>query len=229
MFRRLLTGGFRKRYDVINYLIRSRGYHRYLEIGTRFGRCLERVRCAERVGVDPSPRRAVPGCKVHPVTSDVFFERNTDEFDLVLIDGLHLSEQVLRDFYNSLNVLAGGGAIILHDCNPQREEMQSKDPSVAEAGNWSGDVWKCIVYVRRFLPTLFCRVFNFDTGTGVVIPPRRDRIELTAEVMARATHLFDHLSWQDLVAHRDEYLGLIRTKRDFLRELDRWSKEFAAG
>jgi hypothetical protein len=106
-------GHFKKRYDVINYFAKRQRAKRYLEIGTRGGRTLQRVQVAHKVGVDPSPGPAGPGCTVYTKSSDEFFAMSDERFELIFIDGLHLAEQVLRDIWNSVAALAPGGAILL--------------------------------------------------------------------------------------------------------------------
>jgi hypothetical protein len=52
---------------------------------------------------------------------------------VIFIDGLHTFEQTLQDSYNSLNYLAQGGVIILHDCNPPSEASSTPAQSIPEA------------------------------------------------------------------------------------------------
>ena len=211
---------FRKRYDLINYFIRTRDDRTYLEIGTGGGRCFERIRCASKTGVDPAPRRVLQGWNILRMTSDDFFQANTARFDVIFIDGLHTSDQAIRDIFNGLAALAEGGVLFVHDCNPATEQMQIKDPRLARDGQWSGDVWKAITYVRRFLPDLFCRVFAFDKGVGVIVPDESaDRPAYTVERERQALEFFEGLSWGDLQQNRNVYLGLIETLGDFEAEL----------
>ena len=213
---------FKKRYDVLNYFARLRNCKSYLEIGTATGRCLQRVGCSHKVGVDPSPRAEGPEWQVWKMTSDSFFAANRSKFDLVLIDGLHLAGQVLRDIYNSLDALNRGGVIALHDCNPSTEEAQLPDESLAEGNKWNGDVWKAIAYVKKYEPGLFCQVLDLDHGVGVIIPRDYERRPaLTAEIEEKAQSYFDSLSWHDLQKNRGELLGLIDNREDLQEELER--------
>jgi len=52
---------------------------------------------------------------IHRVTSDVFFEKNTNNFDLIYIDGSHYGEDVYKDSINSFKFLNVGGFIIFDD------------------------------------------------------------------------------------------------------------------
>jgi hypothetical protein len=66
------------------------------------------------------------------------------KFDLIFIDGLHTAEQVKKDFENALKILSPDGFIVLHDCNPEKEE-HTIVPRPTERGHWNGDVWKFAV------------------------------------------------------------------------------------
>ncbi len=214
---------FTKRYEAINYFVRARRARRYLEIGVATGRTFERVRCAEKIGVDPRPKRVEPGWTVHRTTSDEFFAGAPGRFDVVFIDGLHLAEQVLRDIANSLAYLNPGGAILLHDCNPPTEVAGSRDASLADKGAlWNGDVWKAIAYVRKFQPGLFCRVLDFNEGIGVIIPRDYGAVpRLGPPVLAQAQEFLDRLSWKDLESDRRGLLGLIPNRAELEDELRR--------
>jgi hypothetical protein len=212
---------FKKRYDVINYFIHARRTHSYLEIGVRTGTCFRRVRCSDKVGVDPKPGAVDPGWQIHKTTSDDFFAANQRTFDVVFIDGLHLAEQALRDIFNALACVAPQGVVVLHDCNPATKRAQTRDLELARAGEqWNGDVWKAVAYVREHCDDVFCRVLDIDQGVGVIIPtdsfkPRA----LTDEDERRAQEFFETLSWKDLVANRTERLGLIAGRRELERQL----------
>ena len=84
------------RRDVINYIVEKYQLMHYLEIGVRDPEAtFNKVRCKNKTGVDPEPL----GKEVNfPCTSDEFFDMIKDEedlkFDIIFIDGLHLTEQV---------------------------------------------------------------------------------------------------------------------------------------
>ena len=205
----LKSGRLSHRADIINYFVRTRRYASYLEIGTSKGRNLSRVRCARRVGVDPRPRGQVKGATLRALESDAFFRDNTETFDLIFIDGLHLSEQVYRDVLNALAILRPGGLILLHDCHPATEEAQERDEALVATGAWNGDVWKTVAYLRQHAPELFCQVIDVDHGIGVVRPRRNVALEEHRARESDAARFFDALRWSDLVERREELLGLV--------------------
>lgn len=206
--RRLFRRRPEKRYEILNHLIRTRGYQDYLEIGVSTGRSITRVRCRHKTGVDPNPRVEPRGWTLYAKPSDEFFASNREHFDLVFIDGLHLAEQVFRDLLNSLSVLRPGGMVLLHDCHPVIEIEQRRE-TPPESRAWKGDVWKAIVHVRRSFPEIFCRVIDLDQGMGVAVPRQGAKLpETTPDLEADAKRQFDILDYEDLEGGRNELLGL---------------------
>ena len=52
-----------------------------------------------------------------------FFSTNSRLYDIIFIDGDHCAHQVRQDVLNSLETLALGGIILLHDVFPDREHL----------------------------------------------------------------------------------------------------------
>jgi hypothetical protein len=147
----------KKRTDLLNHLATKYNLKRYLEIGVQNPiQNFDKIVCEYKVSVDPDPKAHATFCK----TSDEFFEiisgmaeqyqvpRNDGgndthykTVDLIFIDGLHTAEQVKKDFENALKVLSPNGFIVLHDCNPLKEE-HTIVPRPTERGHWNGDVYK---------------------------------------------------------------------------------------
>jgi hypothetical protein len=149
------------RYNIVNDLIAKHGYQTYLEIGVDQGESFDRVTCPVKHGVDPHGDRAT-----HKMTSDEFFNKNTNIYDIVFIDGLHLAEQVQRDIENSLRVLSLNGSIVIHDCLPREEQHQLREHTPGQT--WTGDTWKAIAELRFTRQDLFIIVVDCDWGCGVV-------------------------------------------------------------
>ena len=53
--------------------------------------------------------------KKYKMTSEVFFKKNTFDFDVIYIDGSHLAENVLNDCISSWSCLKKNGILILDD------------------------------------------------------------------------------------------------------------------
>lgn len=159
------------RTDLLNFLCSRYESPSYLEIGCAADENFDRIDAPHKVGVDP-----VRG-GTHPMTSDVFFDQTDEDFDVVFIDGLHLEQQVTRDFANSERHLNDGGVIVLHDCLPPT--FQSTDPSIMQralargqavdsVGMWCGEVWRAVLKLRR-RDDLDIALWPDDLGCAVVL------------------------------------------------------------
>ena len=196
----------RTRTDLLNHLIATRGYRRYLEIGVRDPRHnFERVDAQVKDSVDPAPRRPVK----FKMTSDAFFADRqaagaAPPYDLAFIDGLHLAEQVERDVVNCLAHLAPEGTIVLHDCNPTSERAQTE---VYEPGaHWNGTVWKAWAKLRATRPDLSMCVVDIDEGCGVI---RRG----SQPLLALPSLDYSAMTYDLLAARRQELLALVSVEQ----------------
>ena len=161
-----------KRWDIINYLIEQNNYINYLEIGVNDAMCIRQIKAQHKDGVDPYPGSEIGGGEFpeinYPISSDQFFDliKNHDiKYDIIFIDGLHHSNQVDKDIFNSLNHLVSNGTIVLHDCNPPEYEIQLVP---RQTGIWNGDVWKSVVRLRHNNPNIKINVVDTDWGVGIV-------------------------------------------------------------
>lgn len=149
------------KYEVINYLIDLYNYESYLEIGIDGGDNFNNIDCAYKIGVDPNKKYDK---LTHHMTSDKFFENNTEKFDVILIDGLHISDQVIIDIENGLKFLNPMGTIIMHDCLPNSEQAQLRERL---GDHWNGDVWKAFAYYRK-RNDLYMFTIRTDQGLGII-------------------------------------------------------------
>ena len=146
------------RWDLIQHIINKYNCTTYLEIGCDKDQSFSRIKINKKVGVDP-----ISGGTIRD-TSDNFFIKNKDKFDIIFIDGLHHYEQVIKDIYNSLDILNDNGHILIHDCLPRTIAHQAIP---RYRGSWNGDVWKSIVELRTKsnLEVFTCEI---DFGVGVI-------------------------------------------------------------
>jgi len=199
----------------------------YLEIGVSRGQAFQRISADVKIAVDPAFRlsgrtRELADANARTThyfetTSDDFFENEAaflerHPVDVVLIDGLHTYEQVVRDVEYSMRYLRDDGVIFLHDCNPpfelagRRAESwddfisQQKGPLVI--GIWNGDVWKAIVHLRSTRPDLVVGVLKCDQGVGFV---RKGQPESTLSYTPEQVRA---LTYADLKADRKRLLNL---------------------
>jgi hypothetical protein len=150
----------------INLLAESLKAKSYLEIGVATGATFDDVQIAHRVAVDPefgfNPiTRQNPSTELYTQTSDEFFLSQPLErlFDIVFIDGLHVFEQVVRDFHNAIIHSHGRSVIILDDTLPSdifsaipngHEAIKFRRAAGLPGGNWHGDVYKLVFYIHDF-------------------------------------------------------------------------------
>ena len=193
------------RWDIINFLISKYDLKSYLEIGVQDYTCnFEKIKAEEKVSVDPYPRSL---CDFVGTSDEYFASIPKDKmFDIVFIDGLHHSEQVIKDIYNSLDHLNGGGFIVLHDCLPQTEHNQIVPD---HGGEWTGDVWKAFVHFRCKYP-LF-EMFTIDTDWGCGIITNGYQKTYNEGVIP------EKLDWEHYVQNRDEMMNVVSV--DYLKNL----------
>lgn len=178
------------RTQLIQSIINRFGYGSYLEIGCANDHNFNQINIAKKIGVDPGQGGT------HRMSSDDFFANNTIMFDIVFIDGLHISDQVDRDIDNALKFLNPNGTIVMHDCNPAVEEAQRQYVVISD---WNGDVWKSFVKVRG-KPDVDAIVGNFDHGCGVLrVRPNLQQITIDES----------QLTWDNLVINRQAWLRLV--------------------
>ena len=139
----------------------------YVEIGIKRGVSLDQARrdTPRIIGIDPTPsvlpviarKPHVANAQIYELTSDEFFERYDltellgGPVVLAFIDGLHLFEQVLRDFANLEKHSDDRTVILLHDCIPFNAETATRERTT---DFYSGDVWKAPLALRRHRPDL---------------------------------------------------------------------------
>ncbi len=184
------------RTEIINALIKKHSYKKYLEIGVRNPtHNFNAIEAEHKVGVDP----ATTAQATHCMTSDEFFRQNSQDFDLIFVDGLHHAEQAYKDVINGLNCLAEGGSIVVHDCKPRSYEAQLV-PRVQTV--WNGDVWKAWVLLRFKRDDLTMFVVDADEGCGVIQKGEQLPIEIQGQ-----------LSYDNLVENMQEWLNLFSVEQ----------------
>lgn len=194
------------RWDIINYLVDKNNYKSYLEIGVQdYNSNCAKINIEHKTAIDPFPR----GKCDFVGTSDKYFSSISDDvkFDIIFIDGLHHSDQVIKDIENSLKHLNIGGTIVVHDCLPETFANQVR---VDHGGEWTGDVWKAIVYLKGRRDDLNIKVVNHDWGCGIIQRGTQnliDKLEL------------EEIQWSLFEERRDEILSVV-SEQEFLKLYD---------
>lgn len=144
----------------------------YLEIGVRHGASLALAH-GRAIGVDPHPEIDVDlpaTAQLFDITSDGFFETKADAAldrapDLVFIDGMHLFENVLRDFMQVERRAHPATVVVIDDVFPNnpRQALRKRATKV-----WAGDVWKIFTSLQKYRPDLI--LLPLDTApTGLLL------------------------------------------------------------
>ncbi|PRZ20075.1 class I SAM-dependent methyltransferase [Flavobacterium granuli] len=210
------------RSEIINFLMSLTDSENYLEIGVRNPKSnFLKIKCNNKYSVDPG-LESEKNVADFAVTSDVFFELleqnklnkiNSDiKFDVIFIDGLHLSFQVEKDILNSLKYIKDDGFIVLHDCNPPTEYHQRENYYYrnSPAGIlWNGTTWKAFYKFRHYKSL---KSICFDTDWGVGVFSRND------------LPLFNHLDEMKNEFYEFDILDENRSKFLNLNSFDNWVK-----
>lgn len=179
----------------------------YFEIGIDRGISLSFSKCRS-IGVDPAfaITQVIPNnTRLFKEKSDTFFEREKrlshlfkDPIDLAFIDGMHLAEYVVRDFYNTEKFCAKNSIILLDDVLPEQLEMTER---ARWRSTWTGDVYKIIPVLRKYRPDLEIGVFESFVGPyrkGLAVVKNLDPAntilkehyeEIRTEILGQTYHL----------------------------------------
>ena len=133
------------------------------------------------------------------MTSDEYFSKFKDKFDIIFIDGLHHYEQVKKDIFNSLEILNSNGIILMHDCLPKNLGAQAIPRTEIE---WNGDVWKAFVEVRTN-PELDSYTCYADHGIGIIFK-RKNKTLLNINI-----NNFKKLKFNDFYNNYKNYMNII--------------------
>jgi len=107
----------------------------YVELGLHVGETFVKVQPhAEKLyGVDISQNTYLESLKrfhnvnIHYCTTDLFFDNFSEKIDMAFIDADHCIEGAKRDFDNVLSRLSPGGIILLHDTDPETDDLIRPD------------------------------------------------------------------------------------------------------
>jgi len=223
------------RLTLIQRIIQVANFKTYLEIGTQSGKSLLPLKCKYKIAVDPEfciPfEKKLKWLIKNPLNiRNKYFEETSDDFfnkrksilnkksgiDIILIDGLHMFEASLKDVLNSLKHLDNEGVIIMHDCYPPciasatpatSKEDASKKGIAGWTGEWCGDVWKTIVYLRRvFSDSLDVYVINTDYGLGIV--RMKNRIKRPINIDKKMFDDINRIQFEEIMQNPKTMIGL---------------------
>jgi len=196
------------RVDIIQSVIDKIGATRYLEVGVHSFTNFSKIKCSQKVAVDPKPRykkyNKLDNELVIEKTSDEFFsDDNIEKFDVVFLDGFHEASQLKRDIDNSLNNLSENGIIVCHDCNPMGYLQQAFPPMS------NGDCWRAFAGIVSDRDDLNAFVINCDHGVGIIKKKNYTKEEISYKI--------SNLTFDEFEKGKREILNLCEYP-----EFDRW-------
>jgi predicted O-methyltransferase YrrM len=219
-------------YQVLRWIHRILQPANYVEIGVHKGISLEQaIRSTPCIGVDPAPsveHELSPAVTIYELTSDDFFAKHNPEellggpVELAFIDGLHLFEQVLRDFVNLERRASPDAVIILHDCLPLDAVTAARERTT---DFYAGDVWKATLALRRRRPELEMVIVP-TAPTGLCLVRGLDRANRELErTLPEIEAEYRGLGFDYYEAHRDDMPASIANDKEAVRD---WLKSRSA-
>lgn len=161
---------------IINHLIKTNNFTKYLEIGVddpevNFGL----INVTTKHSVDPCVEFETDNVDYKYTSDDFFSYLESDKlelpsdykWDVIFIDGLHISTQVDRDFNNAFNHLSENGFILIHDANPPTLWHAREDYLVdGIRTSWNGTVWKVIYKLNALRSDLVVHTVGGEGADG---------------------------------------------------------------
>jgi len=184
--------------DLLNYIAGKIKAESFLEIGTyNPNHNFNKIKIQRKVSIDPDPKAEA----IIRMTSDEYFEVFDTKYDLIFIDGLHESTQVIRDIKNAFRCLRNEkSVIVVHDVSPPYEAAACwpRDASGKRQGEWCGNVYKAASILKGNKITV-----DIDYGCMVIF---------------NSPFFFtqDTISWEHFDKNRRELLELISVE-DFVK------------
>jgi hypothetical protein len=133
--------------EIINDIISKNNYKTFLLIGT-----------------DASLFSQIE-CEKKQMEGHDFLRGNIRKYDVILVDGIHTSEQVQKDIIDSWRDIKAKGVILVHDIKPHDEVMQRVP---REQVVWTGDVWRAWHGFKQANPTVKVDYIDETYGLGVI-------------------------------------------------------------
>lgn len=183
------------RTDLLQFLIEKHNLKSYCELGTQVRSInFDKIKCNEKFCVDIDPKANADFIG----STDDFFKQLNRNYDLYFIDASHIAEDVKRDFENCVRHSNNNTFIVLHDCNPLKEE-HTIVPRPTERGHWQGSVYKFIIeelhlYYKKY------KTVDIDCGCGVWNNSGED-------ILKDGNYPINN--WDSFNANRKELLNLI--------------------
>jgi hypothetical protein len=211
-------------YQVLRWIHECLRPRTYVEIGIGEGGSVQLASEKTRVvAIDPSPgpiHRIAANIQVFRSTSDEFFTHNdlpqilgSPSFDVAFVDGLHLFENVVADFWNLEQFAEPRSVVMLHDCFPADEHMAERTQRTLL---WTGDVWKILPCLRKYRSDLQIAMVP-AAPTGLVIVTRFARAVPDRIDIRRTIDEFADLPWSYFVENSRRFASFLGNTQSAIR------------
>ena len=169
-----VRAGARRYLDVLRELHAILKPKVYLEIGVRNGASLS-LAAGAAIAIDPDPHPALAiknsAVELHRCTSDDYFffaakDPGHPLADFAFIDGMHLAENVYRDFMNVERLMHPDGVIVVDDVFPNHPLQASRS---RQSQVWTGDVWRFVELLANKRPDLQLTWVDADPSGLLII------------------------------------------------------------
>jgi hypothetical protein len=157
----------------ISSLVHSCNYKSYLELGVDDGKNITSVANFTKskcFGVDVMAPDNIDDFTFYKMTTDEFFESNTQTFDVIFVDACHNIDFVIRDLENSIKVLNKNGIILLHDIDPISIDFIDN-----EGLNYSSNAYEIVDYIYVNRKDLNISILPVDEAGIAIVNRKSDR------------------------------------------------------
>ena len=157
----------------ISNLVHSCNYTSYLELGVDDGKNITSVANFTKskcFGVDVVSPGNTDNFTFYKMTTDEFFESNTQTFDVIFVDACHNIDFVIRDLENAIKVLNKNGTILLHDVDPISIDFIDN-----EGFNYSSNAYKIVDYIYVNRKDLNITILPVDEAGIAIVNRKSDR------------------------------------------------------
>jgi hypothetical protein len=176
----------------------------YLEIAHGSNRTIELSECRTiAIGYPAFIDNKIPDknfkyVSIFNMDSISFFENieinvvSKDPIDLAFIDGVHLCEIALAEFYFIEKNARSDSVIALHDCLPLEAGITGRNAALAtpqdpkRATWWLGDVWRTALFLKRNRPDLVIRAYGARPSGLVCVTGLDPKRPFSKDDVARA-------------------------------------------
>ena len=163
-----------KKSDLLNALATKYDYRSYLEIGTpftgnEFGRVTSpalsiRKRLAYWCGHD-ADKQAATFRRDDLLLDAGKFTAGSAKYALIFVDSFHTYECSMRDLLLARTLLTERGTIVVHDCNPDDEDLASP---IYRPGAWCGTTYAAFIDFTLNSSDLVHCTIDDDVGLGII-------------------------------------------------------------